>query len=319
MTGGALDEGSGAGDETMGLKFDTPDGESDGLEDDGGACGSQDPRCNCTAVDVLFVIDNSTSMYPYQVALGMAFPDFADAIVEALPPGTSVHVGVTSTEMGYAYNGNNVGCAGFGNDGMPAATFYDTPDVQPTATNGAQGRLFEHDGQRFVAFDTAVADEVAAVKTWFSGAAAIGEGGSNVEMATAVAGWMASPVNDATNAGFVRDDGALLVLFFVQDEPDQTPPYATQEMLDDIAAKKAVCGGLDCVLGGGFVNLACLPEVPLGTLLDGLGAEPVVESLPPWEDAQEDPAAAAEQMRTLLRDTLTDVIAAKCGEIGPPG
>src|SRR5690606_3171846 len=180
----------------------------------------------CSFVDLLFVIDNSVSMGGYQAALGLAMPQFADTLVAALPAGTNVHVGVTSSEMGYSSSGTtsitNGMCTFTGQGGMPGDAFYITPDQQNTGKNGAQGRLFDPGGgQHYFEFNTDDNAQVTALETWFSQAAAIGTGGSNIEMTCAPAGWAFDPANDATNTGFLRDEGAVLVIFFMTDEPDQ--------------------------------------------------------------------------------------------------
>ncbi|PRQ03852.1 hypothetical protein ENSA5_12210 [Enhygromyxa salina] len=313
-------DGDGDGDSDGGVKLDTlpPDtGVDDGPSDE-----------NCDYVDLLFVIDNSVSMGGYQAALGLAFPQFADTLSAALPEGTNVHVGVTSTEMGYAGSGTtnitNGECT-FTGDGMPSENFYITPDQQDTGKNGAQGRLFDPGGgQYYFSFDIGDAAQTEALKTWFSDAAAIGTGGSNIEMSTAPAGWAFDPANDATNAGFVRDEGAVLLVFFMQDEPDQTPSVIDgmsggQAMLNKVAAAKQGCGGLECVIGGGFLlESPCNAQgnLPLDDFLEGMSEVPQVAQLP---DDNLPPADAAAEMNALLADTLADVIAAKCDEIPPVG
>jgi len=57
--------------------------------------------------------------------------------------------------------------------------------------------------------------QTAALEAWFDDAAAIGTGGSNIEMDLAPAGWAFDPANNATNAGFLRDEGAMLTEFFL--------------------------------------------------------------------------------------------------------
>lgn len=268
----------------------------------------------CVAVDLLFVIDNSLSMSSYQVALSEAFPGFADTILGALPEGVNVHVAVTSTEMGYSNEGSTINCDATGAGGQPAANFYVTPDSAPSATNGAQGRLYEAGGLPFFNIDTdAPPADVQALSDWFAQAATIGENGSNVEMSGAAAAWAADPVNAPTNMGFIRDDGALLVIFVIQDEPDQTPVGESQVLIDKIAAAKQQCGGMDCVVGGGFVNQLCLNQSPLGDIFAATPVMPVTATLPPEDQVD------AMTFTPVLEDTLAQVIVEACATIDPPG
>ena len=326
------DEGSGgtggsAPSTSASASAESSDGEGGGPKLDVGNQGSGDGAdeagcvtdCGCTAVDLLFVIDNSTSMNDYQVALGQAFPGFADAIIAALPSGTSLHVGVTSTEMGYSNAGSTTNCEATGN-GLPQEAFYITPDAMETDKNGAQGRLYVADGMPYFAIETdAPENEVQALRDWFASASNIGEGGSNVEMSSAAAGWAFDPTNAGPNAGFLRDEGAVLVVFFLQDEPDQSdaPGMTMQEtgaaMLDKIAAAKSGCGGLMCVVAGGFVDEGCLDENGLGVLLGGLPVPAATEELPDEDEVTPGDFAP------LLEDTLTQVIAQTCDEIEPEG
>ncbi|MCA9720118.1 MAG: hypothetical protein KC468_35975, partial [Myxococcales bacterium] len=163
----------------------------------------------CTSVDLLFVIDNSVSMGDYQNALGLAFPGFADAIIESLPPGTNLHVGVTSTTMGYSSLGITQNCVATGDNNVPQDGFYETPDMVNNGLNGAQGRLFDPGGGVYYYDIDTDADpaEVQGLKDWFADAAKVGTGGSQIEMATAPVGWVADPANNASNAGFIRDEG----------------------------------------------------------------------------------------------------------------
>ena len=279
----------------------------------------------CVGVDLLFVIDNSVSMGDYQNALALAFPGFADAIIETLPPGTNLHVGVTSTTMGYSSSGSTINCDATGDNDQPQDFFYQTPDSDDNGLNGAQGRLYKPgNGPTFYAIDTdAPPAEVDKLKQWFADAAKIGESGSQIEMSAAAAGWVADPANAATNAGFIRDEGAVLAVFIVQDEADQTPHVIDgapggQAMLDKLIAAKSMCGGADCIIGGGFVNTNCYDEVALGGMMDGFSVPPNVQELPDESLAEDFPDQAAEEMNQLLRDTLANVIKQKCDEITPP-
>ena len=292
-----------------------------------------DEECGgCTFVDLLFVIDNSGSMGDYQAALGLAFPQFAATLVSALPSGTNVHVGVTSTEMGYSGGGStmiNNGVCEFIGDGMQSNdAFYVTPDAMDTGRNGAQGRLYEALGMPYFDFDTdAGAATLQELEEWFTAAANIGEGGSNIEMSAAPVGWVADPANAASNDGFLRDEGAVLVILFMQDEPDQTPLQIEgqpggQYVLERISEAKAGCGGTDCIIAGGFLAAnACsaMGNLPLDDFLAGVSITPVVEPLPDVEFGGGNPQQAADEMNEMLSNTLAEVIVQTCDEIEPAG
>jgi hypothetical protein len=307
---GGATEDDGGGD----IRYDVGDDGTGGAGDDGGCDPETDPDCACTAVDLLFIIDASASMAPCADALAEAFPTFADAIVQELPVATSLHVGVTGAEMGISYSGSLDGCTGIGKEGAPASDFYVTPDVENTGEDGAQGRLFEALGRYYFDVDTdAPQAEIDALGEWFGEASKVARSlNSQVEMSAGPAGWAFHEANEPTNAGFLRDEDAVLVLFVLQDEPDQTPMFAAQDIVDMIDAAKRRCGGMDCVVGGGGVNVGCLPEVPLGVLFDSLGAEPVVDQLPDCDDI------TPEYFRKMLVDTLAQVIAQKCENMPEP-
>ncbi len=307
-TEGTADSADGSGDGPIKLDVASmPTGGQDCIE--GVNC-----EMGCVAVDLLFVIDNSLSMSEYQVALSEAFPGFAQTILGALPEGVNVHVAVTSTEMGYSNEGNTTNCDATGAGGQPAASFYVTPDTAPSMTAGAQGRLYPANAIPYFDIDTdAPPADVQALSDWFADAATIGENGSNVEMSAAAAAWATDPVNAPTNMGFLRDDGALLVIFVIQDEPDQTPVGESQVLIDKIAAAKQQCGGMDCVVGGGFVNQFCLNQSPLGDIFAATPVMPVTATLPPAAQVN------AMTFTPVLEDTLAQVIVEACATIEPPG
>ena len=328
VTGGPATQGGSVGEESDGgPKLDVQAG------DVPGPCVGEGCNEGCTGVDLLFVIDNSVSMGDYQAALGLAFPAFASTLDTALPAGTSLHVGVTSTEMGYSGSGStsifNGNCTFTGDGGQPNDAFYVTPDVANSMRNGAQGRLYDPGGgQTYYEYTTGAGGaSLAGLESWFSAAANICTGGSNIEMSAAPAGWVADMANDATNAGFIRDEGSVLVVFFMQDEPDQTPLMIDGQpgglaMLDKLVAAKAGCGGTDCIIAGGFLNeQACsaMGNLPLDDLLANVGEAPIVQALPDEALAETDPQGAADEMNTVLSGTLATVIAQTCEEIGPEG
>lgn len=324
--GGGTSEGTRAADEDSGggIKLDVANG-----GDIPPSCGAGEGcSAGCTAVDLLFVIDNSGSMGDYQEALGLAFPAFASTLSDALPPDTNIHVGVTSTEMGYSSAGNtsinNGACTFVGDGDQSHEAFYVPPDAMDTGRNGAQGRLYDGGGGQTY-FEFISGGDLAGAEAWFSSAANIGEGGSNIEMYAAPVGWAFDPVNDPTNDGFLRDEGAVLVVFFLGDEPDQSPAQVEGTgtgawVLERVAEAKAGCGGLQCVIAGGFLQEnACSADgnLPLDDFLAGMDDAPVVAQLPFFPDPN--PADLAQEMNDLLSTTLASVIVETCDEIGPEG
>ena len=285
--------------------------------------GSDDMVCN---VDLLFIIDNSASMADYQTAIGLAFPNFAKSLRQSLPPEANVHVGVTSSEMGYSSSGtttqNGSGCTFSGDNDADYTTFYVTPDQSMSGRNGAQGRLYRPNGLApYFSIDMDASDkEFEALEAWFRAAAAIGTGGSNIEMLTAPVGWVADPANAAANDGFLRDYGTVMVTFFMQDEPDQTPSTIDGQdggvaMLNRLVAAKAGCGGLDCIVAGGFTDLdACGASRPITQYVAGLTRPASIAPLPTGGTPQE----IADKMNELLTTALLSVIEETCSSIISP-
>jgi len=266
------------------------------------------PAVGCEAIDFLFVIDNSESMATYQQALAEQFPAFITAISDAVPLGTNIHVGITTTDF-------DDGC-----DAVEATqscqstasltevqAHYRDPSVDPDGGNGTQGRLFEYAQQRY--FELESGDDPAPLTEWFSAAAvAAGESGCSFEMPVAAAGWIADPANDATNAGFLRDARALLVVFVLTDEPDksvESESVSRQRILD----AKPTCGGDACVFTGGLLP-TCVPEInqKLWQFLTAFGSDE-----PPWGDI-----GATSEYATVFGDALAVAIADACEDVPIP-
>lgn len=264
----------------------------------------------CGAVDVLFVIDNSKSMAKYQAALADAFPMFVDAMIENLPAKVDLHVGVTTTDF-YCTPGAGACCPDACPVGNTMCQIGSTPEeveqlgmfyVPPTAgdngTNGAQGRLFVHEGMSYFATNTS--DDPAPLKAWFTGAAiGAGEQGSSIETPVAAAAYATSPSNAAVNEGFLRDEDAVLLIVFLTNDPDASlePLKAYKDMV--LAAKEG-CGGDACVLTAGLIK-SCVPaeNQKLWQFMKGFGEEPI------WGDI-EDTADYVKVVGEALAGTLGD-------------
>ncbi len=265
----------------------------------------------CDAVDVLFVIDNSASMGTYQQALADAFPSFVEQIFTTLPAGVSVHVGVTTTD--FWCTPESCECAESTLSCQTAATLeeveahYAPPTTGNNGANGGQGRLYVYDDLPF--FEASTDDDPAELTAWFTGAATgAGEQGCSFEMPVAAAGYVTHPSNDGTNTGFIRDEGAVLLVFFLTDEPDKSPEPTTSYQ-DTLLEAKAACGGADCIITGGLVP-PCISEInqKAWQFLDGFGEEPV------WSDI-----ADVNAYPSVVGDALSVAVTDLCETIIPAG
>ena len=162
-------------------------------------------------LDILFVIDTSSSMRLSQATLEANFPLFMN-VLENLPGGLpNIHVAVISTDMG-AGDGSISGCTGTGNSGI----FQYTARGACTDTTLAPGATFISNVNGVKNYTAADISDV------FSCIAALGESGCGFEhqfasvMRALGADGVAAP---AENAGFLRQD-ALLAIVMVTNEDD---------------------------------------------------------------------------------------------------
>lgn len=149
------------------------------------------------AVDVLFVVDNSSSMVEEQPRLRDASHVLID---EAVRTGIDFHLGVTTTGL------------------VPGAS---APACPGGADGGEAGRLFPVDGSRprIVSSATPDARGVFAANTQVGFCQELEQGMEAMRLA------LTDPVRSGSNAGFLRSDTKLAVVF-VADEDDHSgfPP-----------------------------------------------------------------------------------------------
>lgn len=298
-------------DSEGGQKFDV--GSSGDLP---GACNPEnpdDPACHCNAVDVLFVVDNSGSMSNHRDGVKAAFDDLVGEMIDTLPTGTDLHVGLTrATGFFDPGNGSSVsGCDMFTVDGQ-----WNPPEQMNNGTNGQQGRLYEHEGQRYFAMKTD--EDSGPLLQWFQGALAGTIDGfaphSNTETVVAGAAYPFADVNAVYNDGFVRDK-AVLVLFLLSDTVDMTPAnIPTQDFIDMVSDKKAACGD-QCIIATGAIWGACydnqnVQNTRLYDFMNGFGQPPAS-----WIDLW----APNPDFASVLGTALAEVVAATCDDIVPEG
>ena len=174
-------------------------------------------------IDILFMVDDSGSMRQEQESLAGNFPRFIE-VLESIEGGLpNIHLGVISSNVGTGpVGGGGDSCAGNGDngdllvkDGCPALT----------------------DGGRFI--EDVVVDEQTGTRSFnysgdlaaqFSCMAQLGTTGCGFEQHLESVKRALDPGN-ATNAGFLRDD-AFLAVIFIQDEDDCSTTTAGREMFD---------------------------------------------------------------------------------------
>ena len=290
------DDGTGSGDSDT--DADTS-GDSD-ADGDGGA------KESCQFVDILFMIDQSPSMGEPQELLASHFPGFVDAMFDTLPPETNLHVGiVTSSFFSGSCSESTISCR-TGQTPEEVLAHYTKPTDENNGANGGQGRLYEYEGKRY--FEANTSGDREPLKSWFSGAAkSVGEGGCSYEMHSAAVGYAGHEVNAEHNKGFFRDAGALLVIFYLADEPDKSPE-PLQDYHDWIASQKAACGGDKCIITAGLINPCTVTTNDNHWLfLNMFGEEPIWGSI--YDQAK---------FETVVGNALAAVIGQTCLEIMTP-
>ncbi|MGE0549433.1 MAG: hypothetical protein AB7O24_13405 [Kofleriaceae bacterium] len=275
-------------------------------QDEGGGGGGDEPGDGntCEYVDILFVIDNSPSMGPYQEALAKQFPAFVDAIYDSLPTDVDLHVGITTTSFFSGSCSESTNNCASAQTPMEINAHYVKPTEGTTGVNGEQGRLYEYDGKSYFATNTSDPDR-APLKQWFSAAAVeAGESGCSYEMASAAAGYAVHPSNAATNAGFIRDINGVLVVIFLSDEPDKSPE-GVSAYHDMLVAAKQQCGGDACILAAGIINPCTMDNNDtIWQTLNAFGEAPI------WGDIDD-----TTSYDTVVGDALAQVVNQTCESI----
>jgi hypothetical protein len=160
-------------------------------------------------VDLLFLIDDSSSMRLSQQNLETNFPQFMRAL-EGIPGGLpNVHIGVISSDMG-AGDGSISGCAGTGKGGI----FQYGPKGTCTATNLQQGATF-------ISNVDGVANYTGPLETVFTCIAALGESGCGFEHQFAAitrALGADGSLPPTENQGFLRNDAYLAIILITNED-----------------------------------------------------------------------------------------------------
>jgi hypothetical protein len=199
---------AGTGGDDAGMRLDvaaTGDGDGDG-------------DAGCEALDFLFIVDSSTSMWSFQQELAASFGPFMDVIESSLDTVETIHVGVITADE---YPWNATGCQSLGSlvtDTDGGSHSQGNPAIPPVQT--ACGPFVE--GHRFMTEQ----DDLTA---GFDCVAGVGSSSPDYERPITGLGEAVSPAMNAAggcNEGFLRSNAPLVVVVLtddvsVKDEPDQ--------------------------------------------------------------------------------------------------
>jgi hypothetical protein len=179
-------------------------------------------------VDLLFMVDNSPSMAPKQNELRLRFPQLIKALDGFAAQGNpaSYHIGVVTSDLGAGPFTLNQGQCHPGGDG---AKLQVAPAANATNVPANCAGFSLSGGVRYIDYNQLAGTNnimgVPDVPSAFQCMSAVGEGGCGFEHQ------MESPyraLHDqiAENAGFLRSD-AILAVVFVTDEDDCSAPPTT--------------------------------------------------------------------------------------------
>jgi hypothetical protein len=168
-------------------------------------------------IDIVFMVDNSSSMTPLQNKLTTNFPAFMD-VLKNLPGGLpNVHIGVVSSSMGAGRNPSVDHCPPGGDQG-----------VFQTAMRGttcAAGSL--QAGQNFIINNNGMPNYTGDISDVFSCIAALGDQGCGFEhqfesvLRALGADGAAGPPQ---NANFLRADAYLAIILITNEDDCSAPP-----------------------------------------------------------------------------------------------
>jgi len=178
-------------------------------------------------VDILFMVDNSSSMTSMQQKMLLQIPIFIQSL-QALPDGLpDLHLAVVSSDMGAPSDqGNAIGCSQSGGDN---GAFQNQPRGTCAATSLLNGATFISDNASGTTKNFTLADP-AGLSTVFQCIGLLGSNGCGFEHQLAsvarALGADGQPA-PATNQGFLRHDAELAIVFLTNEDDCSAPADTT--------------------------------------------------------------------------------------------
>jgi hypothetical protein len=231
----------------------------------GGGAGGRRTSPPSHDVDILFMVDNSSSMSKTQARLAAAFPKFMQ-VLGGLPGGMpNLHIAIVSSDMGAGAVTN--GCDGNGQAGI----FQADPVMLDSLGNPCATTLAP--GARFISNVNGVANYTAPIGQVFSCIAALGDAGCGFEQPLlSVAHALGADNYDATgrpqppleNQGFLRDDAYLVIVLITNEDDCSALGGASSELFprasgEDLSSRLGPPTGYRC---NAFGHLCGTPPAP---------------------------------------------------------
>ncbi len=294
-----------------------------GGDDGNSACNPDTEKCGCSAVDILFSLDVSASQEQALEQMRTQFPSFVDVMFDRLPPNVDLHVGITTASMGHSAAHGDSLCGFQGPDIPPPDQLYMPPTTMVVPGNGTQGRLWEFAGKAFFAVNTSDPDRTP-LKTWFTGAASevadvsVNKTYGDAELGAATVAWAFHPISQTP--GFIRDKGAVAVLFLTGDADHSYYVEDAKFLHDTVVAAKAACGGDKCIIGAGVLNSGCDDPAHYAAFdfLRSFGREPIWGDILKGQFGIPGPwASDPEEWKRALGEALAQVVVETCASIPP--
>jgi MYXO-CTERM domain-containing protein len=255
------------------------------------ACAPQDPGVSTESVtraatatpnkvDILFMVDNSSSMTSMQQKMLAQIPTFIQ-VLQALPAGLpDIHLAVVSSDLGAPSDqGPGIGCSQNGGDD---GNFFFAPRGTCTATTLVPNATFIMDDATGATKNFTLADPVG-LATVFQCIALLGQSGCGFEHQLAsVARSLGADGQPppAANVGFLRDDAELAIVMLTNEDDCSAPASASP------LAIYSLNGGMQNIANpeGPIANYRCNGG-PLGGHLcvDPSGPTPTALQQPPLD------------------------------------
>jgi hypothetical protein len=171
-------------------------------------------------IDILFMIDDSSSMSAMQTKLQAQLPTFMN-VLQGLPMVPSLHIAVVSSDMGAPSDQQaSIGCSATGDSGV----FFSQPEGICTATGLATGATFISDADNLPNFGGDIAQV-------FQCIALLGQSGcgfehqlASIDRALGADGRGPPP---AASAGFLRPEAYLGIVLLTNEDDCSAPPETT--------------------------------------------------------------------------------------------